>query len=94
MDLVEAVEDALGLGGIVGGLDAHEEGLAVLEDERRCAEDALGRRRLEVRGDVREVRRVGRVGAEPVEVETDLLRRRLDLVGLTEVESGGMAFLQ
>ena len=94
MDLVEPVEDALGLGGIVGGLDAHEEGLAVLEHERRRAEDALGRRRLEVRGDVREVRRVGRVGAETVEVETDLLRRRLDLVGLTEVEARRVALLQ
>ena len=94
MHLVQRVEDALGLGGIVGGLDAHEEGLAVLEDERRCAEDALGRRRLEVRGNVREVRRVGRVGAEPVEVETDLLRRRLDLVGLTEVEVRRVALLQ
>ena len=94
MDLVEPVEDALRLGGIVGGLDAHEEGPAVLEHERRCAEDALGRRRLEVRGNVREVRRVGRVGAETVEVETDLLRRRLDLVGLTEVEARGVALLQ
>lgn len=92
--LVERVEDALRLGGIVGSLDPHEEGLAVLERERRRAEDALGRRRLEVGSDVGEERRVGGVGAELVEVEPGILHHGLDLIGLAEVEPRGVALLQ